>query len=127
MIDSEERKRLADAILALWEERLTWDDFANYYDHLRSADIAVYKIGWYYWVTFDPEFPTNRNTLSPAVLQRSILFLHSPQEYSRAAFGSAYWPFPTYQNYEEAYGHKKRGPPGDRPLGDDKTEKNDSL
>lgn len=108
MVDTQERKRMMEAIISLLADHLTWDEFDEYYSHLNTPDAAVYEIGWFFWVCLDPEYPSNRNSLSDSISLRAILFLLSIQEYqprsgnrSRAACETdAYWPFPTSDAYE---------------------------
>ena len=116
MVDPEERKKMAEAILALLEGRLTWDEFDDFCEHLDSSDLAVWKIGYDFWNIFNPEFPSNRNALRTDVAQRCILFLHSRQEYSRKARYSGYWPFLTRDAYETE--HVRNGDLADRLVSD---------
>ena len=57
MADSQQRPKMREAIIALLEDALTWDEFERYYDNLPTQDRVIYDIGHYYWVCFAPEYP----------------------------------------------------------------------
>jgi hypothetical protein len=109
-VDVEERKRMMEAITWLLADPRRWDEFDEYYSHLTTADKGVYDIGWLFWVCLDPEYPSNRDSLSGCASLRAILFLLSVQEYrhnlrSRTRLRATcetdtYWPFPSNEAYE---------------------------
>ncbi|MBQ7252697.1 MAG: hypothetical protein IJS32_08875 [Kiritimatiellae bacterium] len=107
---------MAEAILALLEGKLAWDEFDGFCGHLDSSDLAVWKTGCDFRDIFNPEFPSNRNALRTDVAQRCILFLHSRQEYSRKACYSEYWPFLTRDAGETE--HARNGDLTDRLVSD---------
>jgi|GEM_PF-4519370 len=111
MVDVQERKRMMESIISLLADPQKWDVFAEYYSHLHTHDAAVYDIGWFFWVCLDPEYPSNRNSLSDSTSFRAILFLLSTQEYHQqprnrshaTCGGDEYWPFSGREGYETEY------------------------
>jgi hypothetical protein len=75
-----------------------WDEFNEYYSNLDTSDEAVYKIGWYFWVCLDPEYPSNKSALSSYISFRAILFLLSIQEQYNFVEDDEYWPFTGKEN-----------------------------
>ena len=108
MVDAQERKKMMEAIISLLADPQQWDAFDEYYSRLHTDDAAVYEIGWFFWECLDPEYPSNRNSLSDTTSFRAILFLLSAQECqtrsgnrSRTTCeGDEYWPFHGRESYE---------------------------
>ncbi len=99
MIDVPERTKMQEAIILLLKNKLTWDEFDDYYSNLETKDLAVYEIGWYFWVAMDPEYPSNKPYIKKGIIFRSILFLLSTCEYTRKSRDEEYWPFAEKINY----------------------------
>lgn len=59
----------------------SWEEFDSYLQGVKSGDEAVHAIGWNLWIWTDPEYPSNRESLSSDVLRRIFVFLSSDRAY----------------------------------------------
>ena len=104
MVDRKERNRLLQEISMLLANPNSWDSYSQYYARMNTYDLALYGVGRFFWICFDPEFPLNRLSLHEEIIFRCILFLMSSEEYKkpRDQLQNNWWPFSGKCTYDVA-------------------------
>lgn len=81
MIDLIERQVLANMLIEYLNGKSGWNELDAFLTKNTSCDNAILEIGFEFWTFIDPEWPENVMNIRYALVFRTLLFLHSTQEY----------------------------------------------